>query len=145
MWWFHRIWWWAPCAERPVAGRSPGEVPVPALVPPLPLPLPEVARAWLAGVGAEGTTAKELTVLRISEMREGKHSVLKLEGQLIGSGVDELQETCAELSEPFVLDLSDVGFIDNVGVDLVRRLAKEGAMVAGVSLFISELLKGRES
>jgi hypothetical protein len=68
-----------------------------------------------------------------------------VEGELLGPWVRELQRTC----EPFLgngralaLDLSQVGFADRAGVELLKTLAGRGADLV-CSAFLEELLHPR--
>lgn len=69
---------------------------------------------------------------------------LKLEGSLIGLWVDELRRSCdmARLEGRRVtLDLTDVGFVDWAGLELLRTLEEAGVSFANASRFVVEQLK----
>ena len=70
---------------------------------------------------------------------------LKLEGSLSGLWVDEVRRTCEELlaeGRAFVLDLSEVWFLDAAGVALVCQLKSRGVIWKHCSPFVAEQLKG---
>jgi ABC-type transporter Mla MlaB component len=68
---------------------------------------------------------------------------LKLEGQLLGAWVDELNAACERHFATAVscrLDLRHVSFVDDAGVALLRTLIDKGVRLDGCSGFVSELL-----
>ena len=82
-----------------------------------------------------------ITVLSHTE----KEVVLKVEGRIVADSVDVLeQEGLHRLgeSERLVLDLTGVKFIDDAGIELLKRWSGEQVMlvVRGVSPFLRELL-----
>ena len=67
-----------------------------------------------------------------------------LQGDVIGLWVGELQRSCdgARASGLAVtVDLTDVGFVDQDGVDLLRRLRARGVSLVNASRFVLEQLK----
>lgn len=84
-------------------------------------------------------------MLRISPAKpNGRSATLKLEGQLIGPWVGELQRACDGVlgeGRPLALDLNDVTFVDRAGVSLLARLREQQVMVTGCSPFLEEQLK----
>jgi ABC-type transporter Mla MlaB component len=94
----------------------------------------------------EGVFGEGPAVLRITWIDlEGSTSnrTLKLEGKLLGPWVDELSRACEELRmSPHYLriDLSDVTFVDPIGVTLLCDLLGQGATIVGCSGFIADLL-----
>jgi anti-anti-sigma regulatory factor len=69
--------------------------------------------------------------------------VLRLEGQIVGPWVDELQRTCEQLlaAGSIVLDLSHVSFVEWRGADLLRSLDRRGVPLLCCSPFVAEQLK----
>jgi ABC-type transporter Mla MlaB component len=66
---------------------------------------------------------------------------LKLEGKLMGPWVRELRAACADVPGRGVrLDLAAVSYADAAGVLLLRDLLGRGAMLAGCSGLVAELL-----
>jgi anti-anti-sigma regulatory factor len=84
-------------------------------------------------------------MLRITVTQSASSSTrLKLEGRLAGPSVEEVRQLCdANLGNQslVILDLGDVTFIDDDGVDLFRHLRRRNIEVTGCSPFVSELLK----
>ena len=72
-------------------------------------------------------------------------AVLKLEGQVRGRWVDELRRACVDLlvqeRGALALDLSDVSFIDDAGIELFSDLAARQVVFSNCSLFAAEQLK----
>jgi hypothetical protein len=71
-------------------------------------------------------------------------ALLRLEGQIIGPWVDELERTCDRLlaTRPVTLDLTDVSFVERRGVHLLRTLGTRGVPLLHCSPFVAEQLKG---
>ncbi len=71
------------------------------------------------------------------------HRLLRLEGQVLGPWVAEVDRSCEEAlgaSGKLTLDLADVTFIDRDGIELLRRLMHVGVMVLNSSPFIQTQL-----
>lgn len=71
---------------------------------------------------------------------------LQLAGRITGSWVEDLRRVCNELlvadgQSHLTLDLSDVSFIDNEGIALLRQLVDGNAVITNYSPFLAELLK----
>lgn len=69
--------------------------------------------------------------------------VLKLEGRLTGPSLAEFDRVCGEVlaGSPLHLDLTDLLFVDEAGVEAIRRQKRRGATAAGCSPFLRELFK----
>lgn len=70
-------------------------------------------------------------MLKITTLTNAESTVLRLEGRLAGTWVQEL-ETCWDLTVdttnyPLSVDLSAVTFVDSDGKDLLRRIHQQGA------------------
>ena len=71
--------------------------------------------------------------------------MVRLEGQLIGPWVKELERSCAEErtnGAGLVLDLAGVSFIDNEGLAFLRSLTAGAVALTNPSHFVAEQLKG---
>ncbi len=72
------------------------------------------------------------------------HAVLRLQGQLIGPWIDELERAYAALSAGEVaMDLSEVSFVERRGVELLQSLGARGVPLLHCSAFVAEQLKAR--
>jgi anti-anti-sigma regulatory factor len=84
-------------------------------------------------------------MLRITASASPPHTVtLRLEGQVIGRWVAELQKSCDEVTangDRVVLDLVGVSFIDKDGLSLLNDLADHDISLVNSSRFVAELLK----
>lgn len=84
-------------------------------------------------------------MLRISRIGPGRRTVtLRLEGRIIGPWVGEVREACEKYSSEghaIKLDLSEVSFVDQNGVNQLKNLAVSGVTLVGCSLFVEEQLK----
>jgi anti-anti-sigma regulatory factor len=85
-------------------------------------------------------------MLRITQIGgNGQGTLIRLEGQVAGAWVPELERLCEQaLAEGsrLTLDLSQVSFLDVQGVSLIRELAARQAQIQNCSPFVAELLKG---
>ena len=73
---------------------------------------------------------------------------LKLEGDLLGPWVEEVQQACAGpalLSRLGQLDLAAVSFVDAAGVRLLHELITQGMEITACSSFVAELLHAADS
>ena len=86
-------------------------------------------------------------MLRITVIQSSPSSKqLKLEGRVTGSSVEELRRQCEMAlahngDSHLSLDLGDVSFIDDDGIDLFRTLGHHNLTVTRCSPFLAELLK----
>jgi anti-anti-sigma regulatory factor len=70
---------------------------------------------------------------------------LQLEGRLIGLWVQELRQVCEPIlarGDSLAIDLSEVSFVDQAGVELLGWLRSREAVLSKCSGFIVELLRG---
>jgi ABC-type transporter Mla MlaB component len=85
-------------------------------------------------------------MLKIARVDDGEGQTipaLKLEGKLLGPWVIELSRACEELLVPpnaLCLDLTDVTYIDSVGLGLIHDLIRQGVTLSGCTSFIEALL-----
>lgn len=81
---------------------------------------------------------------------DGKTMTLKLEGRIVGQWVKELREACEVClakGSALILDLSDVSFVDDQGIQALKTMLGDRVQWVGCSSFISTLLQrdGRET
>ena len=85
-------------------------------------------------------------MLRIDRAYENLFIVkLKLEGTLVGEWVSLLEEKileCLENNKKVLLDFSELRFVDEHGMEMLRRLPPEKIAITNCPRFIEELLKG---
>ena len=85
-------------------------------------------------------------MLRIDKVYENLSTVkLKLEGTLVGEWVLLLEEKtleCLENNKKVLLDFSELRFVDEHGMEMLRRLPPEKIAITNCPRFIEELLKG---
>jgi hypothetical protein len=83
-------------------------------------------------------------LLRISRTAESPgHVALKVEGVLVAEWVPLLEAECAchlDSRTRVELDFGDVGFIDQQGVKMVRRLVARGVTIVRPKALVQELL-----
>lgn len=87
-------------------------------------------------------------MLRITPHDNGGAVCLKLEGQLNGPWVAELQQACTKALEsecPLELDLADLSYADHAGARLLGELAGNGAILLNPSAFVREQIRRQSS
>jgi anti-anti-sigma regulatory factor len=78
--------------------------------------------------------------IRIDITSEGPETVVHIAGRLSGVAVAQLRKACDPIEGAFVLDLSNLLFADDAGIDVIHTIVEEGAEIRGVSPFIQLLL-----
>ncbi len=78
--------------------------------------------------------------IRIDITSEGPETVIHIAGRLSGTSVAQLIKACDPIEGAFVIDLSNLLFADDAGIDTIRTLDDTGADVHGASPFIQLLL-----
>ena len=78
--------------------------------------------------------------IRIDITSEGPETVVFVIGRLSGAAVAELRKAGDPIEGVFLLDLSNLLFADDAGIDVIRKLCEKGAEVRGASPFIQILL-----
>lgn len=83
-------------------------------------------------------------MLKVTTMtNEPGRIVLKLEGRLADSWVDELARVAAVITNDgaqLIFDLDGLSFLDVRGLALLRSAAERGAILTGGSLFVNALI-----
>ncbi len=83
-------------------------------------------------------------MLRITTVRHGLETVIKLEGKLLEPWVEEFHGACARAesqSGHFGLDLADLTYADAAGAERLRNMVQEGVSISSCSAFVAELLR----
>lgn len=70
---------------------------------------------------------------------------LRVDGNVVGLGVDELRRSCEEIlsrGAQLTLDLAGVSFIHGDGITLLQSFKGQGVILTNPSAFVAEQLKG---
>jgi anti-anti-sigma regulatory factor len=78
--------------------------------------------------------------IRIDFISDKSETVVRIAGRLSGSAIEQLKKVCDPIEDPFVIDLSNLLFADDKGIDAIRAIADKGAQVQGASPFVQLLL-----
>ena len=85
-------------------------------------------------------------MLRISKVYENPSGVnLKLEGRIVSEWVSILEEQileCLKKNQKVLLDFSELRFVDEHGMEMLKRMPTEKIEITNCPKFIEELLKG---
>ena len=79
--------------------------------------------------------------IRIDITSEGPETVVCIAGRLSGVSVAQLRKACDPIEGALVLDLSNLLFADDAGIDVIRTIDEKGAEVRGASPFVQLLLE----
>ncbi len=83
-------------------------------------------------------------MLRITTTIDRATTTLKVEGRIVGEGVEEMRRACnAALDQRprLRLDLTGVTFVDTAALGALRTVIGRRAEVVGCSLYVSGLLE----
>jgi anti-anti-sigma regulatory factor len=78
--------------------------------------------------------------IRIDFISEGSETVVRIAGRLSSTAVAPLKKACDPIEDPFVIDLSNLLFADDKGIDAIRAIVDKGAQIHGASPFVQLLL-----
>ncbi len=78
--------------------------------------------------------------IRINVSTEGDEAVVYLAGRLSMDATKELIDTCDQIKQGFVLDLSNLLFADDAGIDVIRAISDQETKIRGASQFIHLLI-----
>jgi hypothetical protein len=78
--------------------------------------------------------------IRIDYISDGPETIICISGRLTGTAVTQLKKACGSIEDPFVMDLSNLLFADDKGLDAIRAIVNKGAQVQGASPFVQLLL-----
>jgi anti-anti-sigma regulatory factor len=80
--------------------------------------------------------------IRINIEPEGSVTVLQVAGQLDRASVAQFTEVIESIEGNITMDLSELIFADDVGVDAIRRVKEKLSDIRGASVFIQLLING---
>ena len=80
--------------------------------------------------------------MRIDIETKSLVEVMQVSGRLVEPFIQQLTDLCEPLEGNFVLDLSNLVFADDAGIDVIRSLREKGADICGASSFIKLLIDG---
>lgn len=78
--------------------------------------------------------------IRIDITSEGPETVVYIVGRLSGVAVAQLKKACDPIEGAFVIDLSNLLFVDDAGIDFIHTIVEEGAEIREASPFVQLLL-----
>lgn len=83
-------------------------------------------------------------MFRISETKNRSRRVLNIDGQLAGDYVRVAEDCCSralERGKHLAVFLRDVSAVDEAGLDLLRRLVRQGVRLHASGVYLSHLVK----
>ena len=84
-------------------------------------------------------------MVKISEVQTTDGSmVVKLEGQVVGQCVTEVETYCYRAlgkNEPLTIDVGEVLYLDRSGVNLFKNLLEQQVTLVNCNAFLTELLR----
>ena len=79
--------------------------------------------------------------IRVDCHFDGQNTFVSIAGRLSGTAIGQIQEALDQIQSPLVVDLSNLIYADNEGIETIRAIIDEGAHVQGASPFIALLLE----
>lgn len=79
--------------------------------------------------------------IRIDYISNDSEPVFSIAGRLAGNAVAQLKKACDPIEEQVVMDLTNLLFADDRGIDAIRSLIDRGWQVRGASPFVQLLLE----
>ena len=67
-------------------------------------------------------------------------NVVHIAGRLSGNAVAQLSNACDHFVEPLVIDLSELLYADDEGINAIHAIAARGSKIRGASPFVQLLL-----
>jgi len=80
--------------------------------------------------------------IRIDIETNGHLEVVQVSGRLVEPFIQQLTDVCEPMEGTFVLDLSNLVYADDAGIDVIRSLCEKDVEISGVSSFIKLLIDG---
>ena len=80
--------------------------------------------------------------IRIDIETNGHVEVVQVSGRLAKPFIQQLTDVCEPMEGNYALDLSNLVFADDAGIDVIRSLREKGAEISGASSFIKLLIDG---
>ena len=77
----------------------------------------------------------------VTRLKTAESQVLKVDGHLTAQDTETLVRACEELTGGLVLDLGDLRSADRRGVSALRQLRARGAILTGLSPYLTLLLR----
>ncbi len=78
--------------------------------------------------------------IRIDFNSDGSKNAVLISGRLSSSTVAHLKKACDSIRDSFVIDLSNLLFADEDGINAIRTIVDKGAQIRGASPFVQLLL-----
>ena len=79
--------------------------------------------------------------VRIDHIRTGTINVVHIAGHLSGAAVTHFTDTCDLIQGPLAIDLSELLFADDEGINAIKAVVETGATLLDVSPFVTLLLE----
>ena len=78
--------------------------------------------------------------IRIDINSNGSETAILIAGRLAGAAVAQLKRACDPIENSLVIDLSNLLFVDDLGIKAIRAIVDRGARVHNASPFVQLLL-----
>lgn len=82
--------------------------------------------------------------IRIDYIPHGVKPVVRIAGRLTSSTVAQLRKACLPIQDAYVIDLSDLIYADDEGIDAIGEILDKGVLVQGASPFVKLLIDIRQ-
>ncbi len=82
--------------------------------------------------------------IRIDYIPYGAKPVVRIAGRLTSHAVAQLRKACRPIQNACVMDLSDLIYADDEGIEAIGEILDEGVQVQGASPFVKLLIDMRQ-
>ncbi len=90
------------------------------------------------------TVFRIIMTIRIDYTPYGAKPVVRIAGRLTSSAVAQLRKACLPIQGAYVIDLSDLIYADDEGIDAIGEILDKGILVQGASPFVKLLIDMRQ-
>lgn len=82
--------------------------------------------------------------IRIDYIPFGAKPIVRIAGRLTTTAVAQLRKACRPIASSFVMDLSDLVYADDEGINAIGEILDKGIQVQGASPFVKLLIDMRQ-
>jgi hypothetical protein len=83
--------------------------------------------------------------IRIDYIPYGAKPIVRVAGRLTSTEAAQLKIACRPIASSFVMDLSDLVYADEEGINAIREIVHQGVQIQGASPFVKLLIDMRPS
>ena len=78
--------------------------------------------------------------IHIDFISSKSENIIHIAGRLSSNAVAQLRKACDQVKDPMVIDVSELLYADEEGINAIRAIADRGSKIRGASPFVQLLL-----